>query len=149
MNIATVLNPNRVWCQAPGGSKKRVLENLSDFLAEQIPALNAGELFTQLIARERLGSTGLGFGIAIPHCRLSTIEEPVGALARLETPIDFDSPDDEPVDLLFVLVVPEASNEAHLELLAALASQFSQPAWCQRLRDATSATELFDAAVAA
>lgn len=149
MNIATVLDPERVWCQAPGGSKKRVLENLSDFLAEHVPALNAGELFTQLVARERLGSTGLGLGIAIPHCRLSAIEQPIGALARLETPVDFESPDDEPVDLLFVLVVPEASTEEHLELLAALASQFSQPAWCQRLRDATSAAELFDAAVAA
>lgn len=149
MDIANVLNPQRVWLQVPGSSKKRVLEQVSEFLAQQIPDVDAGTLFDQLTARERLGSTGLGLGIAIPHCRLSAIRQPVGLLARLETPVDFDSPDDQPVDLLFVLVVPEDSTDEHLALLANLATQFSQPAWCQRLRDARSPEQLFQAALAA
>lgn len=149
MDIATVLNPQRVWLHVPGSSKKRVLEYISEFLSQQITDMDAGELFDQLTARERLGSTGLGLGIAIPHCRLADIDEPIGMLARLETPVDFDAPDDRPVDLLFVLVVPEASTDEHLALLANLATQFSQPAWCQRLREASSAEQLFQAALAA
>jgi len=149
MNIASVLNPERVWCQAPGGSKKRVLENLAEFIAQHTADMDAGLLFTQLTARERLGSTGLGHGIAIPHCRLPNLAAPIGALARLENPVDFESPDEQPVDLLFVLVVPEQSTSEHLELLATLAGQFSQPEWCQRLRDASSSQQLFDAAIAA
>ncbi len=148
MTIATVLTPDRVWCQAPGGSKKRVLENLADFVAARVSGLDAGTLFNHLTARERLGSTGLGQGIAIPHCRLPGLQQAIGVLARLETAVDFDAPDEQPVDLLFLLVVPEASTTAHLELLGELATRFSDPAWCQRLRAATTADALFRAATA-
>ena len=147
MNIASVLQAERVWCQAPGGSKKRVLENLAEFAARSLPTLDAGTVLAQLIARERLGSTGLGQGIAIPHCRLPDITQAIGILASLEAPVDFDAPDDQPVDLLFVLMVPAEATEAHLQLLGELATRFSDPAWCQRLRGADSAEALFRAAL--
>ena len=103
-------------------------------------------IFNLLIAREKLGSTGLGKGIAIPHCRAANCEEPLGTLVTLADPVDFDAPDDVPVDLLFVLLVPETAHQEHLDILANIARLFSQPEYCQRLRDANSDAALFRAA---
>ena len=103
-------------------------------------------IFDQLIAREKLGSTGLGKGIAIPHCRAANCQEPLGTLVTLEDPVDFDAPDDRPVDLLFVLLVPEAAHQEHLDILANIARLFSQPDYCERLRAAKSDAALYSTA---
>ncbi len=141
------LTPARTLDGAPGGSKKRVLENISEFIAESLPELEAEEIFNGLINRERLGSTGLGEGVAIPHCRLESCSTALGALIKLPEPIDYDAIDGEPVDLLFVLLVPVEATEEHLQLLASLAERFNQPSFRAQLRAAQGSEALYKAAV--
>ena len=100
-----ILSPERTICNAPGASKKRLFETIARVISDDQPSLVYEEVFAQLIAREKLGSTGLGQGIAIPHCRMDACPEPIGTLVTLEKAIDFDAPDDKPVDLLFALLV--------------------------------------------
>ena len=147
MNIESILTPERTLCGASGSSKKKLLELIAQFISDDIKSLDADTLFQQLVARERLGSTGLGGGIAIPHCRLPNCASVVGSLISLREGVDFEALDDQPVDLLFVLLVPEEANEEHLKTLAALAERFSQPTFCQALRDANSADALYQAAI--
>ncbi len=130
-----------------GSSKKRILENASELIAAQVDSLEAEDIFTGLITRERLGSTGIGEGIAIPHCRIESCTKAVGALIKLPEPVDFDAIDGRPVDLLFVLLVPAEAHEAHLNTLAGLAELFSQENFRNALRRSTDAQELYDAAV--
>jgi len=92
--LYNLLNTDRVLCKADISSKKRALQTLADVLAKSDPELKARKVFDQFCERERLGSTGLGHGIAIPHCRMDGLEEPIAALITLEEPIDFDAPDD-------------------------------------------------------
>jgi PTS system nitrogen regulatory IIA component len=126
-------------------SKKRALQNASELLAAAQPALNSRATFDQLLARERLGSTGLGDGVAIPHCRLAEAQRALGGMITLAEPIDFDAPDGQPVDLLFVLVVPGEGREVHLKILAELARVFSNADYRARLRAAESDAALYDA----
>lgn len=142
MHIADLLTAERIVCGDPSASKKRVLEQLSALIAGGQQALNPTEVFDSLLARERLGSTGLGHGVAIPHGRVKNGTETVGAFIKLQTPIDFDAVDGEPVDLLFGLLVPEQSTQEHLQLLAQLAEMFSDTTFVTGLRGATSATDL-------
>jgi PTS system nitrogen regulatory IIA component len=128
-------------------SKKRALQGLADRLATRYPAFDADAVFEALMARERLGSTAVGEGVAIPHCRLAECEAPVAALAYLDAPVDFDAPDGRDVDLLFVLVVPEEAHSTHLELLAAAASALSDPAYRAALRTARDDVALFRSAI--
>ena len=116
------------------GSKKRALQALSTLLAGGGAAISEHQVFDGLVARERLGSTGLGFGVAIPHGRLAGIEHTVGALLVLESGVDFDAPDGLPVDLLFGLLVPEACNDEHLQILAGLAELFGNAQLRSELR---------------
>ena len=99
------------------------------------------------IAREKLGSTGFGNGIAIPHCRMPGCTSPLSAVLKLDTPVDFDAIDGAPVDLLFVLLVPEAATDEHLELLRQIASMLDREEVRDRLRRATSGHELYQAVV--
>ncbi|HEX7028124.1 MAG TPA: PTS sugar transporter subunit IIA, partial [Gammaproteobacteria bacterium] len=99
-------------------------------------------IFDKLLERERLGSTGLGGGVAIPHCRLAEARQAVVALMTLDSPVDFDSRDKKPVDILFALIVPEDCNEMHLKILATAAEMFSDPKFCQSLRSCESDSDL-------
>ncbi len=99
-------------------------------------------VFERLLERERLGSTGLGHGIALPHARLKDVSEVLGAFVQTAQGVDYDAADGEPVDLAFALLVPEAAHEEHLHLLAHLASLFSDARVRARLREARSAAEL-------
>ncbi|OMH30367.1 PTS IIA-like nitrogen regulatory protein PtsN [Motiliproteus sp. MSK22-1] len=145
MSIHETLIRERTFHNVPGNSKKRVLENASELIAETVESLEAEDIFSGLIGRERLGSTGLGDGVAIPHCRLENCQEVVGTLVKLPEPIDYDSIDGNPVDLLFLLLVPTEATEAHLQTLASLAERFSQEAFRKGLRDSENAEGLYQA----
>lgn len=138
-----ILSPARTICHAPGVSKKRLFETIAKVISDDQPSLVYEAVFAQLIAREKLGSTGLGQGIAIPHCRVDDCPEPLGTLITLEQGIDFDAPDDKPVDLLFALLVPGEAHQQHLDILANVARLFSQGSFCRQLRAAESSEELF------
>ena len=143
IRLETILTPGRSRVNVPGGSKKRVLESISKVIAESTPELDEQDVFESLIAREKLGSTGFGNGIAIPHCRLKGCSAPVSALLHLDAPIDFDAIDGAPVDLLFVLLVPEAATDAHLELLRQIASMLDRKDVREKLRSAESSEALY------
>lgn len=147
MNLHTILSPELTFCNVSGGSKKRLLETAARLIAEKLPGLNANHIYDALIAREQLGSTGLGDGIAIPHCRIPRCEHTVGSLIKLDKPVDFDAVDNKPVDLLFFLLVPENTLAGHLEALRTLAENFSNPEFCRRLRAADTDADLYAAAM--
>jgi PTS system nitrogen regulatory IIA component len=142
MNFRSVLNPACTKVLESTTSKKRLLDSLSELIATTHPGLEARALFDQLMVRERLGSTGLGEGVAIPHCRLVGQTEPIGAFVKLGKPLDFDAPDGVAVDLVFVLVVPEHATKVHLELLARLAQVFGDDANRRALRACTTDADL-------
>jgi len=119
-------------------SKKRLLEALAGLLADGHPTLQAETVFDRLLDRERLGSTGLGHGIALPHARIKDVSQPIGAFVSIPKGVDYDTADGEPVDLAFALLVPEAATEEHLKLLAQLAGLFSDEQVRKRLREAES-----------
>ena len=143
IRLETILTPGRSLVNVPGGSKKKALEQIANLISSQVPELEMQDVFEALIAREKLGSTGFGNGIAIPHCRLKGCETPVSALLHLEKPIDFDAIDGAPVDLLFVLLVPEAATDAHLELLRQIASMLDRKEVRDKLRSASSNEALY------
>ena len=149
MKITDVLTPAMTECNLQGGSKKRVLENLSIFITEQLggDAEQTDTLFHSLVARERLVSTGIGDGIAIPHCRAPGFKRIHGCLIKLSKPVDFDAIDDEPVDLIFALVVPEEKNDEHLATLARVAALLQNESSRQSLRQCSSNEELFNTAI--
>lgn len=126
----------RISCQNSAASKKRVLEEIGQLLSAATSELTGAEIFGKLLERERLGSTGLGQGIALPHARISGIEQARGAFIQLQSGVDFDAIDNQPVDLAFGLIVPQDATGEHLKLLARLASLFSNQELCARLREA-------------
>lgn len=144
MNISDILKPDCVSCAVFSPSKKRALEQLSNIIIDNNPELTGGEIFESLISRERLGSTGIGHGVAIPHGRVHTDGKSIGAFLQLSNNIDYDSIDSKPVDLMFGLLVPEHSTDEHLEILALLAKMFSDEAFCEKLRMAKNSEELYN-----
>ncbi|WOJ98336.1 PTS sugar transporter subunit IIA [Congregibacter brevis] len=144
--VSDLLTPSRSLCQIPGGGKKRLFELVADVLGSEKDEFHPDELVAGMLAREKLGSTALGNGIAIPHCRLNDCETPCGVLLTLSSSGDFDAPDDDEVDLIFALVVPSEATQEHLNLLADLARLFSQPDFCDALRGCTSNESLFETA---
>jgi len=120
--LETLLSGDFVRCNLPAVSRKRVLQLIADMIADD--EVGSDVLFDDLMGRERLGSTGLGDGVAIPHCR-ENCGHMRAAFVSLPQAIDYEASDGEPVDLLFALVVPENEQQAHLEALAALAGVFS------------------------
>src|SRR3989338_9470455 len=146
MRLETILTPERCFCNLPGVSKKRFLTTVSELISEATHSLSADQIYTALLAREQLGSTGIGNGIAIPHCRVADCKTIPGTLVTLEEGIDFDAIDSRTVDLLFVLIVPAEEMNEHLKVLGAVASLFHQEEFCNKLRQARSAQELYDIA---
>lgn len=143
MNIADILTADRVVSGAHISSKKRALEMLSEMLVvADTPAVQA-EIFESLLARERLGSTGFGKGVAIPHGRVKSAQQAVGAFLRLEEAIDYDAIDGQPVDLIFAMIVPEESTEEHLRVLSALAELFGDDQFCADVRSAPDRDRIY------
>ena len=124
--ISKLLPPSNIVLDLEVSSKKRMFEQ-AGLIFENNQGLARSLVFDSLFARERLGSTGLGQGVAIPHGRIKGLREAVAAFVRLGTPVPFDSPDGKPVKLLFVLLVPEQATEQHLQILSELAQMFSDP----------------------
>jgi PTS system nitrogen regulatory IIA component len=124
MKLSEILSPDCIRLDSDATSKKRVLEIASQLLADRDEALSQREVFDCLIAREKLGSTGLGQGVAIPHGRLAGLDKTIGVFLRLPRGVDFDAPDGVPVDLVFALLVPKESTEEHLQVLASIAGYF-------------------------
>jgi PTS system nitrogen regulatory IIA component len=152
MQIQSLLTPERTCSGVDASSKRRALELLAQTIAQDIPGLDADDLLRRFLARERLGSTGVGHGIAIPHCRVSINAGvgntgAIGALITLNQPIEFDAIDAEPVDILFAMLVPEEAHDEHLKNLAALASALTRSEFRNRLRAADTNAALYDAAV--
>lgn len=142
MQIIDLLIPERVQVGVTLLSKKRLLEAAAKVLAGDEGGLEARAVYSCLCERERIGSTGLGYGVAIPHGRMAEAETAVGAFLRLREPIQFDSPDARPVDLVFAMVVPEYFHDEHLVLLAQLAEMFDDVSQRQGLRDVDDPAEI-------
>ncbi|SFA63966.1 PTS IIA-like nitrogen regulatory protein PtsN [Metapseudomonas otitidis] len=147
IRLEQILTPGRSLVNVPGGSKKRVLEQIASLVARDLVDLDSQDIFESLVAREKLGSTGFGNGIAIPHCRLQGCAAPVSAVLRLDAAVDFDAIDGAPVDLLFVLLVPEAATDEHLELLRQIASMLDRSDVRDRLRHAQDSENLYQVVV--
>jgi PTS system nitrogen regulatory IIA component len=136
MNLVSRLLPlNHVLLDLDVSSKKRLFEQIG-LLFENSRQIPRARVFDSLFDREKLGSTGLGYGVAIPHGRIKTLKEPMCAFVRTAAPIAFESPDGQPVNLVFAMLVPEHATEAHLELLSELAQMFSDA----QLREALAPT---------
>jgi PTS system nitrogen regulatory IIA component len=133
---------NRVGLDLEAASKKRVLEAAASLLCQEDADGARARIFDHLLERERLGSTGMGKGIALPHARMPGVTEPRGAFLRLVEGVDFSAIDNAPVDLVFGLLVPEQTTQEHLQLLASLARLFSEEATCRTLRQSDDPSEV-------
>jgi PTS system nitrogen regulatory IIA component len=145
--IAPLLTPAQTLINQGFSSKKKLFEFTAN-LFEQEAGLKPSLVFNNLIERERLGSTALGSGIAIPHGRIKGLKEATGALIRLDPGIDFDAPDNLPVTLCFTLLVPDTAHEKHLMILGELAQMFGDDAMRTRLLTCPDATSLYEAVCA-
>lgn len=140
---------SRVSCRASLSSKKKCLQMLSDLIESSLDDTELDdsvdmEVIDALTARERLGCTGLGHGVAIPHGRVDFIDKPIGAAITLEEPIDFDAADDKPVDLIVGLLIPENEVNGHLKILASLAKFFNSEENRNAMRKTHSAEEILE-----
>lgn len=143
-----LIKPENVLCNARARGKKHCLEILGELLAQASPDIANEEIFSRLIERERLGSTSLGRGVAFPHCRVSGATQSTGALIRLSEPVDFDSGDGDPVDLVFGLMVPETVDESHLDDINRITTCLNDEALRSSLRAATSSRMLYENIIA-
>ncbi len=144
MQLADVLDLDRIVVDLSVSSKKSLLEKASQLLASAPDGADAREIFESLCQRERLGSTGLGNGVAIPHGRVSGQNGVTAALIRLRHAIDFDAPDQEKVDVFFALAVPDQCSDVYLRLLADIAERLGDSEQRQRLRDSERGEELLE-----
>ncbi len=142
MEIPELLRPDAVFAHLRATSKKQALQELSK-RAAQVTGQNERAVFDVLMERERLGTTGVGNGIAIPHGKLSSLDRLHGLFARLDQPIDFDAIDDRPVDLIFLLLAPESAGADHLKALARVSRLLRDRTACEKLRGTEDAEALY------
>ncbi len=138
-----LLSTGRILANVKINSKKRLLELISNTLAKKNEELSSREIFESLCAREQLGSTALGNGVAIPHGRVNDTQIVEALFLQLTKPMPYDTDDGKPVDLIFALVVPKHSTEDHSKLLSGIADRFSDPELLERLRQAADANEIW------
>ncbi len=144
MNVEEFLSREKIRLNCHVTSKKRLLESMASLLMEGRTDISPKSVFQILVDRERLGSTGIGHGVALPHGRVPELDQPVAALVVLDEPLDYDSLDHEPVTLVFGLLVPAEATEQHLQILARLAQLFGMAEFRARLMRATSPDEAFE-----
>jgi PTS system nitrogen regulatory IIA component len=142
MEIANLLSPNAVVAHLKAANKKQVLQEIAA-KAANLTGLPERRIFETLIERERLGSTGMGQGIAIPHGRIAGVTRMTGLFAQLANPVDFDAMDDQPVDLVFLLLAPVGAGADHLKALARVSRLLRNQSICEKLRAASDTSALF------
>ena len=142
MEIAELLSPQGVIANLRSSSKKQALQELARHAA-QITGVNDRRIFETLLERERLGTTGVGNGIAIPHGKLPNMDRLFALFARLERPVDFDSIDEQPVDLIFLLLAPESAGADHLKALARVSRLLRDKSMCDKLRGTNNTDALY------
>ncbi len=142
MEIRDLLQPEAVVADLKAPNKKQLLQELARHAAK-ITGVNDRKIFETLLERERLGSTGVGNGIAIPHGKLADFKRLYGVFARLDRPIDFDSIDEQPIDLVFLLLAPEGAGADHLKALARVSRLLRDSSMCDKLRGAETADGLY------
>jgi len=141
MSISSLLAEAQIFTDAEISSKKRLLEFIAEKAANELN-LPQADIFNQLLERERLGSTGLGKGFAVPHARLDNLQQTHACFFKLKQAVKYDAVDQIPVDLIFVIFIPETSTEEHLQILASLAKIFSQQAVCEQIRNSHTAAQI-------
>lgn len=146
MKISDFLQPENVFIDLPSTSKAEVLKRLSGAASRQLE-IDGSVIFDTLHSRERLGSTGVGGGIAIPHARVPNLKRPFGMLARLASDVAFEAIDDIPVDIVFVLLMPDDSTKAHLNMLACIARRLRTAEVLKEVRAARDSDQLYAAVV--
>lgn len=140
--LADLITPRAVIAQLRAPTKRQVLQELAR-RAAQITGIADKRIYDALVERERLGTTGIGTGVAVPHCRLPELTRMFGVFARLERPVPFEAIDDQPVDLLFLLLAPGDAGSEHLRALARVSRLLRDKAMCEKLRGANSADALY------
>ncbi|HWA50883.1 MAG TPA: PTS IIA-like nitrogen regulatory protein PtsN [Dongiaceae bacterium] len=143
MDLGDLISPEAIFASMEGTSKKQVLQDLAQ-KAGKLTGIDGRQIYDTLLQRERLGSTGVGRGIAIPHGRLASLRKITVIFARLQEPIDFDSPDGEPVDLIFLLIAPEHAGADHLKALARISRLLRAPEIIDRLRASNDRNALYE-----
>ncbi|KOO08100.1 PTS IIA-like nitrogen regulatory protein PtsN [Vibrio hepatarius] len=143
MQLSEILSLDCTKSAVQCTSKKRALEMISELVAEQT-GQSSTELFECMLSREKMGSTGIGNGIAIPHARMQSSDKAIAVLIQCESPVEFDSIDNRPVDLLFALLVPDAQCKEHLKTLASMAERLNDKQVLKQLRNAQSDQELYN-----
>ena len=143
MQLREILTPERTVSHASENSKKTLMERLSQLLAQNTPEINANDIFQKLIERERLGTTKLGCGVAVPPARIQKLHAPIAAFIHLDHGILFDGTEKQPVDLFFGLLVPEEATDDHLQILAMLAEMFSQKSLRNQFRISKNSSDLY------
>lgn len=147
MLLEQIIKPDSVLCNAQARSKKHCLEILSELLVRSVPDVASEDIFEKLIERERLGCTSLDQGVAFPHCRVEGIDTNIAALIKLSEPVDFDSLDGEPVDLIFGMMVPQEINESHQANVCSIAELLGDRELRRKMRDAVSSNDLYDSLI--
>lgn len=142
MDLSDLVSPEGVVASLKATSKKQALQMLAGKAAE-LTGQAERDIFTTLLERERLGSTGVGHGVAIPHGKLPGLDRVVGLFARVNTPLDFEALDDQPVDLLFVLLAPEGSGADHLKALARIARVLRDEVMAEKIRSTDHASGIY------
>jgi nitrogen PTS system EIIA component len=140
-SISHLLPLTNIVVDAEFSSKKRLFEEVSAHI-EKNQSIKRSVIFDSLLSREKLGSTGLGYGVAIPHGRIKTLQDAIGIFVRTKVPIAFDAPDGNPVNLIFVLLVPEKATDQHLQILGELAQMFSDRGFRDELLKAADANAI-------
>tara|TARA_B100000035_G_scaffold257484_1_gene227629 strand:- start:273 stop:716 length:444 start_codon:yes stop_codon:yes gene_type:complete len=145
MDIQAIVSLDRTECAVQCNSKKRILEIIADIAAKQNENIDQATVLNSLLARERMGSTGIGNGIALPHGRLPGLEKVIAIVVTSTPAIDFDALDEKPVDIFFALLVPEEQTEGHLQTLATVAGKLSDKETIKAIRRATTSDDILSA----
>lgn len=145
MIISDIISLDRTECAVECQSKKRIFEVISEIAVKGNPQLNLNDVLASMLAREKMGSTGIGNGIAIPHGRIEGIQDIVAIIVTSEEPIQFDAIDDKPVDIFFALLVPSEQTQEHLQTLSSIAQKLSDKNIVKALRSAATRDEIISA----
>ena len=145
MDIKAIVSLDRTECAVQCNSKKRILEIISDIAAQDNTSIDQVTVLNSLLSRERMGSTGIGNGIALPHGRLAGLEHVMAIIVTCIPAINFDALDEKPVDIFFALLVPEEQTEGHLQTLATVAGKLSDKDTVKAIRRAKTNEDIFSA----